>query len=137
MFFSKKNILIPNVAEKKYSDFGGGKKINILTLVLSGKKILNETKNHNPPCKLNGRSLYEIKLSILLTMYILTACYIHIFDHTRLTCPLVADDLTWLPIRFLRPALFLFEDSVFIPSVSSPIYFVCDESFKEWHIKIK
>ena len=33
------------------------KKINILTLVLSEKKILNETKNHNPPCKLNGRSL--------------------------------------------------------------------------------
>jgi hypothetical protein len=25
-FFSKKNILIPNVAEKKYSDFCGGKK---------------------------------------------------------------------------------------------------------------
>ena len=25
------------------------KKINILTLVLSDKKILNETKNHNPP----------------------------------------------------------------------------------------
>jgi hypothetical protein len=25
------------------------KKINILTLVLSGKKILNEAKNHNPP----------------------------------------------------------------------------------------
>jgi hypothetical protein len=24
-------------------------KKNILTLVLSGKKILNETKNHNPP----------------------------------------------------------------------------------------
>ena len=34
-------------------------KINILTLVLSEKKILNETKNHNPPCKLNGRSLTE------------------------------------------------------------------------------
>ena len=34
------------------------KKINILTLVLSKKKFLNETKNHNPPpCKLNGRSL--------------------------------------------------------------------------------
>ena len=34
------------------------KKKNILTLVLSEKKILNETKNHNPPpCKLNGRSL--------------------------------------------------------------------------------
>ena len=33
------------------------KKINILTLVLSEKKILNETKNYNPPFKLNGRSL--------------------------------------------------------------------------------
>ena len=33
---------------KKNSDFGGEKK-NILTLVLSEKKILNETKNHNPP----------------------------------------------------------------------------------------
>ena len=52
---------------KKYSDFGGGKKkydseflsynlmlnsgnkINILALVLSEKKILSKTKNHNPP----------------------------------------------------------------------------------------
>ena len=34
------------------------KKINILTLVLSEKKILNETRNHNlPPFKLNGCSL--------------------------------------------------------------------------------
>ena len=34
------------------------KRKNILTLVLSKKKFLNETKNHNPPpCKLNGRSL--------------------------------------------------------------------------------
>ena len=35
------------------------KKNNILTPVLSGKKILNETKNHypHPLCKLNGRSL--------------------------------------------------------------------------------
>ena len=32
------------------------KKINILILVLSEKKFLNETKNHNPPFKLNGRS---------------------------------------------------------------------------------
>jgi hypothetical protein len=37
------------------------KKINILTLMLSEKKILNETKNHNPPCKLNGRSLGKAK----------------------------------------------------------------------------
>ena len=28
--------------------FCATKKINILTLVLSEKKILNETKNHNP-----------------------------------------------------------------------------------------
>ena len=35
------------------------KKINILTPVLSEKKILNETKNHNPPFKLNGRSLTQ------------------------------------------------------------------------------
>ena len=33
------------------------KKINILILVLYEKKILNETKNHNPPFKLNGWSL--------------------------------------------------------------------------------
>ena len=33
------------------------KKKKIRTLVLSEKKILNETKNHNPPFKLNGRSL--------------------------------------------------------------------------------
>jgi hypothetical protein len=75
-FFSKKNILIPNVAEKNililvvekknnviqsfchitYCYILGKKfalcptkKINIPTLVLSEKKILNETKNHNPP----------------------------------------------------------------------------------------
>ena len=28
--------------------------------MLSEKKILNETKNHNPPFKLNGRSLSDI-----------------------------------------------------------------------------
>ena len=33
------------------------KKINILTLVLSEKKFWTKQKNHNPPCKLNGRSL--------------------------------------------------------------------------------
>ena len=60
------------------------KKKNILTLVLSEKKILNETKNHNPPplqvkwsvpyrfCKLTKTDKYEnvpeikIKLNILL-----------------------------------------------------------------------
>ena len=32
------------------------KKINVLTLVLSEKKFLNETKSHTPPFKLNGHS---------------------------------------------------------------------------------
>ena len=41
---------------KKISRFALQKKINILTLVLSEKKILNETKNQNP-FKLNGKSL--------------------------------------------------------------------------------
>ena len=38
-------------------------KKNILTLVLSEKKILHETKDHNPlpPFKLNGRSLNNDK----------------------------------------------------------------------------
>ena len=34
---------------KKNSRFAQQKKINILTLVLSEKKFLNETKYHNPP----------------------------------------------------------------------------------------
>ena len=41
------------------------KKNNILTLMLS-EKILNETKNHNPPpCKLNGRSLTVLASTLL------------------------------------------------------------------------
>ena len=51
-----------------------GKKINILTLVLSENKILNETKNHNPPpppppFKLNGRSLIRPKLEYCCTVW--------------------------------------------------------------------
>jgi hypothetical protein len=43
-------------------------KINILTLMLSGKKILNETKNHTPPpFKLNGRSLNQNVIDSFLT----------------------------------------------------------------------
>ena len=42
------------ISGKKNSRFAQQKKINILTLVLSEQKILNETKN---PFKLNGRSL--------------------------------------------------------------------------------
>ena len=41
---------------KKKLRFARQKKY-ILILLLSEKKILNETKNHNPPFKLNGRSL--------------------------------------------------------------------------------
>jgi hypothetical protein len=40
-------------------------KKNILTRV-GRKKILNETKNHNPPCKFNGRSLNYTYLLIYL-----------------------------------------------------------------------
>jgi hypothetical protein len=36
-----------------------GKKI-VLTLVLCENKYLNEARNHNLPCKLNGRSLTEL-----------------------------------------------------------------------------
>ena len=79
MVFFQKNILIPNVAEKnililveekknnliqsfleKNFALYATKKINILTLVLSGKKILNEVKKTiTPPTPfmLNGRSL--------------------------------------------------------------------------------
>ena len=48
-------------------NFARLKKINLLTLVLSEAKFLNETKNHNPPppFKLNGRSLSNIKSNLL------------------------------------------------------------------------
>ena len=40
------------------------KKINIPTLVFSEKKFQNDKKKHNPPCKLNGRSLmWTLKFS--------------------------------------------------------------------------
>ena len=51
---------------KKKSRFARQKK-NILTLVLSEKKILNETKNHNPPFKLNGRSLTLVTIVLICT----------------------------------------------------------------------
>ena len=56
---------------KKF-EFRATKK-NILTLVLSEQNFLNETKNHNPPCKLNGRSItciYRYHKSTLSTVYI-------------------------------------------------------------------
>ena len=42
-------------------------KINILTLMLSGKKILNETKNHNPPLQVKwsfSNIIYTNKMNI-------------------------------------------------------------------------
>ena len=50
------------------------KNINILILVLSAKKFLNETKNHNPPFKLNGRSLITRGRNTpsLIAIYIIT-----------------------------------------------------------------
>ena len=41
--------------KKKYSN----------SRVVKKKIILNETKNHNPPCKLNGRSLSGAGTAIL------------------------------------------------------------------------
>ena len=44
-------------------------KKKILTLVLSEKKIMNETKNHNPPpFKLNGQSLIYFRFTAQVTM---------------------------------------------------------------------
>ena len=56
-FFYKKKYSDSQCCWKKYSDFGGGQNKNYNSRVVR-KKILNETKNHNPPpCKLNGWSL--------------------------------------------------------------------------------
>ena len=54
MFFFLKKYSDSQCCWKKYSDFGGRKKNNMIqsfchiTLVLSEYKFLNETKNHNP-----------------------------------------------------------------------------------------
>jgi hypothetical protein len=66
-FFRKKTITPPlrGILEKKIA-LCATKKINILTLVLSEKEILNETKNHNPP--------FQVKWSVpKTTIYITTA----------------------------------------------------------------
>ena len=39
------------------------KKINILTLVLSEKKILNETKNHNPALQVKWSVPYTVTIA--------------------------------------------------------------------------
>ena len=44
-----------------------GKK-NILTLVLFEKKILNETKNHNPPLQVRWSAPY-IQIKIICTIH--------------------------------------------------------------------
>ena len=56
---------------------------NIRTLVLSEKIFLNETKNHNPPFKLNGRSLIVLGGEVGLfvedeSTVILLACFTYI-----------------------------------------------------------
>ena len=91
--------------EKKFT-LRATKKINIPTLMLSEKKILNETKNHNPPppppFKLNGRSLrgtpfqkakiihklsvtvyYQKRLSDLDTLIKITITKIISFQHQK------------------------------------------------------
>ena len=73
-------VIWPNVKfwKKKFA-LGATKRINVLTLVLSEKKFLNETKNHNPPpFKLNGRSLISLVSSnsfcSVRTIYIWLFC---------------------------------------------------------------
>ena len=54
------NIFFINIGNQNIFLEKNHKKKKILTLVLSEKKFLSETKNHNPPpppFKLNGRSL--------------------------------------------------------------------------------
>jgi hypothetical protein len=63
-----------------------GKKFNILTLVLSEKKILNEAKNHNPPFKLNGRSLILVQINYIFSENV-HCLYIHsIYDVPHFMC---------------------------------------------------
>jgi hypothetical protein len=63
------------------------KKINILILVLSEKKILNETKNHNPlPCKLNGRSLI-CETCVLSNCLLLNNTYIYSNENVDIVVP--------------------------------------------------
>ena len=60
------------------------KKLNILTLVLSEKKILNETKNYNPPhFKLNSRSL-NLRLKFPPTFSDHLLCYSLLVTNTYL-----------------------------------------------------
>ena len=44
------------------------RKINILTLVLSEKKILNETKNHNPPLQVKWSVPYSLHVELYMSM---------------------------------------------------------------------
>ena len=66
---------------KKISRLAQQKKINIPTLVLSEKKIRNETKNLNPPSpfKLNGRSL---RSAIYLAIVIIEKSSVVVFFKT-------------------------------------------------------
>ena len=67
-----------------FSRFAQQKKINIPTLVLSEKKILNETKNHYPPpFKLNGRSLMHMTERIFNALHS-TQTFDPSFVHWRL-----------------------------------------------------
>ena len=79
-YVAEKNILILVEEKNLIQSFCHIKtKINILTLVLSENQFLNKTKNHNTPCKLNGRSLNYVCFKELGTGFICTfmfyCCY--------------------------------------------------------------
>jgi hypothetical protein len=75
-----------------------GKKF--LTLVLSENKFLNEKKNHNPPCKLNGRSLncFILALSTRLAisqnlLWKYNMVYYYPFAQEALTLLVISDSI--------------------------------------------
>ena len=74
-----------------------GEKKNILTLALSKKKILNETKNHNPPpphFKLIGLSLRSLWIVVYRLSFLLWPWYcLSFFDLRLLTISLVSSNL--------------------------------------------
>jgi hypothetical protein len=93
-------------------DCGKATKKNILTLVLSEKKLLNVTKNHNPPFKLNGRSLNNLKMNCIHSKKSYSAC--------RFLVYLAASQFSHISMPF----------SVSPVSVGSDICFISKEELK-------
>ena len=79
--------------------------MNILTFVLSEKKILKETKNHNPPFKLNGRSLSDPSCAC--------GCPLEDAIHYLLECPLYTNARMQLIMSITPYTVFSVENLLF------------------------